>query len=125
MTTSYQVETGDRVISDALLKTADEHGWKGLTNLRGQHRPWLLLNGRAGEGFYDWNWWPADTHQTVTIPEFIRLVRKGPTPTEPLIAIGNWNVRFEKDDRSGFTVAGIFVPRETVDKIHAWLHAND
>ena len=123
MSTSYQVETGDVAISDALLKSAAENGWKGDRNLVGQHRAWLVLNTTDGLGAYAWNIQGYPRHETLTIPEFLALLRKGPpTPKEPPIVIGSVEVQFRTD---GIIIPCCYIDTATVDAIHTRLHAND
>lgn len=114
MTESYQVETGDVAISNALLEIAITNGWKFDFEPK-QVRPYLLFY--SGKRDIRWNQCAYPEHTTVIIPEFIALLKKGP---QQIIKIGDNVVEF-KDD--GITVGCQFVDTATVDAIHKQLHA--
>lgn len=119
MNTSYQVETVDVAISDALITIAEKCGWQHTLE-PGAPRPWLIINGSLGDGWFDWNVTSFSSHKTVSIPEFIRLLKAKPSP--PPILIGDYEVDFRSN---GVVLPSSFVDTATVDAIHARLHADD
>lgn len=120
MTTSYQVQTHCLEISDLLVKIARENGWSNVPE-SGHQWPWLLLcpDGRRG----DWSNCGLQLHQTVSIREFIDLLKKPAIPKEPLIMIGEHEVEFRTN---GILLLSCrFIDTATIDEIHARLHADD
>lgn len=111
---SYEVETGDVTISEALVKLAKRNGWKVFFN--GYACSYLLIGTVVGESQLGWNDSSYGQHETVSVPEFIRLLKKGPVP---VLKIGDYEVEF-KDN--GIQVGYVFVDTATVDKIHSRLH---
>ncbi len=114
---TYQVETGDVLISDAIIAIAKANEFSAPYSRlfeSGTHRPYLVID---GAGDLDWNQHACDDrHQTITVPEFIELLKPKP---EPPIRIGEHYVEFMD---GGIKVGCLFVTTETVDKIHAKLH---
>lgn len=119
---TYQVETGDVAISSALLAIAEDHGWKIWGGISNRYCPWLVLTSDGEGGLrVDWNKRPVGRHDTVSIPDFVALLRKGPPPPskEEQIRIGGDIVLFQS---GGIAVGCVSVPTATVDAIHARLH---
>lgn len=115
MNPTYQVETGNIMISDALLKIAANNNWGNLPSI-GQSLPWLVIFPSSHRGGF--NLRPNPGYETVDILEFIKLLES--EPAKPIIKIGEHEVTFYPDC---IRVGCINIAKETVDEIYKRLAA--
>ena len=85
---SYQVETGDVAISDAIIAIAKARDFPVRAYLlaTGKDRPYLIIN---NEGTLSWNAAAFNNHKTVTVAEFVKLLK---SKREPPNVIGRYKV---------------------------------
>ncbi len=129
MAESYQVETHDIAISDALMEIAAKNGWKINFDhtANQQHHLWLVIypgKGPGGLRYVTWNVEKISVHQTLTVPEAVELLKADPPP--PPICVGGRPLDVQAGGILISLIAGdLFIDTATINEIHKQLHRDD